>query len=74
MKEADVWLVGEYKCQHRRRGTSWELVGVFSSKEKATAACRTSDYFVVPIIIDEDWGAEDGTDFPAEYPLAEEVV
>ena len=32
----------------------WDFQGVFSSREKAIAACRDSSYFFYPVSLDEE--------------------
>ena len=43
-----VWIVGQY------RAPSWDFQGVFSTEEKAVAACRDANYFVAPAELDAE--------------------
>jgi hypothetical protein len=52
-----LWLVGQAYTDYHPQ--AWELVGVFSTKEKAVAACKGRRYFVVPIEL--DFAASDET-------------
>lgn len=45
-----LWVCGLYTGTYG----SWEIVGVFSTKQKAIDACENEYYFVGPIILDED--------------------
>lgn len=64
----EVWFVGEFISTHSEKATSWDLVGIFDSKDKALDACRTDMHFLAPAVINEDWGDEH-VPFPdMEYP------
>jgi hypothetical protein len=48
----EVFIVGSYNyCPCK---SSWELVGVHSTRERAESACIFSHYFVVPVSLDKD--------------------
>jgi hypothetical protein len=49
MIEIDIWIVGKV-TDHAHGG--WELQGVFSSEEKALAACRGKNDFIGPVRVD----------------------
>lgn len=51
----EVWICGQSKTKD---GTVWELQGIFSTEEKAVEACRKPNYFVAPIILDEEYPEE----------------
>jgi hypothetical protein len=40
-----IWIVGQMKGRIRAGTAAWEFQGVFSSEEKARAACRRDNYF-----------------------------
>lgn len=44
-----LWIVGKNTPDE-----NWEFQGVFSSEEKAAAACITSDYWIGPANLDEE--------------------
>jgi hypothetical protein len=50
-----MWLTGKYigECDGEGNGICWELIGVFSSEEKAVAACLNEYYFIGPVELDE---------------------
>lgn len=72
-----LWIVG------RRNGkrTFWQIVGVFSDRERAVRACVTGDHFTGPLLLDrtdqegEDW---EGVFFPGRQesiaPVRQGVV
>jgi hypothetical protein len=41
-------------CGQIKKHPAWEWQGLFSTEEKAVAACRNEDYFIFPIILDEE--------------------
>ncbi|MFI7448092.1 hypothetical protein ACIBQX_11390 [Nonomuraea sp. NPDC049714] len=45
-----LWIMGQVKSQD---GSLWELGGVFSSREKAVAACVEPTDCVWPVVLDE---------------------
>lgn len=63
-----LWVVGKTVDRH----WSWEILGVFSSKEKAVAACSTARHFVGPAEIDNPM--PDGKPWPGVWhPLAAKI-
>jgi hypothetical protein len=56
-----VWVVGQY------REPSWDIQGVFSSEEKAVAACRHANYFVGPMPLDADLPDALQPEWPGAY-------
>ena len=42
------WLVGQFRMQ-TAEGPVWDCQGIFDSHEKAVAACRTQNYFIMPL-------------------------
>lgn len=64
----ELWIAGH------ELGELWVLVGVFDSKEKAVAACKTKDYFIGTITLNEV-APEVPTALPNwEYPLEKTVA
>lgn len=63
-----LWIVGQI-----REGAQWEFQGVFSTEERAVAACRTEDYFVARVGLDAELPHEtsEWTVADSWYPLAE---
>lgn len=64
-----LWIVGKW----RHEGEAWEFFGVFSSEEKALAACTSRDMFIGPAELDVAL-AEAPEPWPGCYypiPLAE---
>lgn len=55
----------------KETGGSWEIMGVFSSKEKAESICLDSSYFVGPMKLDEPAPVET-TDWPGLYTPKED--
>jgi hypothetical protein len=58
MEDKKLWLVGQYKSGEKGN-IVWEFQGIFSTEEKAVAACKNFRYWVAPIIMDEE--CPDGT-------------
>jgi len=67
-----VYVVGQYK-HGEIPDVVWELQGVFSTKENANAACRTEDYFVVELTLDESLPHETMA-LPTRYFLQSDVT
>ena len=64
-----VWICGQYKSGEFLN-TVWDLQGIFSTREKAVAACRNENYFIAPVTVDEVV-PDETTSFPGvEYPLS----
>lgn len=52
-------------------GSVWEFCGVFSSEEKAVAACKSPNYFIGPATLDEEV-PDDLQEWPGGYfPIKE---
>ena len=64
-----VWVCGIYRDKIEA-GVVWDLVGVFSDKEKATAACKDWRYFIYRIEKDQEIG-ENMCPSGMHYPLAD---
>lgn len=65
-----VWIVG----QHDDPEQQWQFQGVYSTRAKAEAACRTKDYFIAHVEMDEEmphersaWAPTEGW-YPSEGP------
>jgi len=51
--DPNVWMVGQYgEPEAPTLVGRWEFVGIFSTCEKAEAACVTDDYFVMEAELD----------------------
>jgi len=48
-----LWVVGQYRAE-TDAGNVWDIQGVFSTREKALAACRGPNYFIGPIKLNEE--------------------
>ena len=57
----EVFIVGKNRDEHQ---LAWEFVGVFSTREKAIAACVDVWYFVGPAEID---APEGGDEWPGAF-------
>ena len=68
-----LWLVGQYRKPDPVANVAWEFQGVFTTKEKAIAACRAKHYWIAPVELDQEWPDETMADFPGMYyPLLED--
>lgn len=69
-----VWICGQARLKADYTVRTWEIVGVFSSQEKAIQACRDMDYFVGPMIMNQAMPHEptewEGSFYPF-FPLRE---
>lgn len=63
-----VWVVGQYRSGESG-GTVWEIQGVFSTRDKALAACRNENYFIGPLELDAELPDEGFTWPGVEYPV-----
>ena len=59
--ETTMFLVGKYAD-----GAAWEFQGVFVSKDLAVSACRTEQYFVAPVILNQQL-PDDTREWPGCY-------
>lgn len=48
-----MWLVGQYRSGESGN-VIWEFQGIFSTREKAMAACRNVNYFIHEVVMDEE--------------------
>ncbi len=62
----ELWLCGQAKSED---GRCWEFQGIFSTKEKAIAACRHEWYFIAPVELDAELPDETVEMAGAYYPL-----
>jgi hypothetical protein len=61
-----LWLV----CQWRKKWFFWwdlEIQGIFSTEEKAIAACKNERYFIGPLALDETLPDERMESWPGSY-------
>lgn len=65
IKSGKLWLCGQHV------GKSWEFQGVFSTRQKAIDACKTLNYFIAPIFLNEELPKEPVTFKDYEYPLVD---
>lgn len=61
MPEQTVYLVGKNFTDKQ-----WEVVGIYTTREKAIAACLTADYFVGPIELDFT-AQEEAREWPGSF-------
>lgn len=68
-----LYVVGQSK--EYRGGSSWELQGVFDTELLARSACRSEDYFIMPVNKNESFPDEtmECTDSDCYYPLLKEA-
>ena len=66
-----LWYVGRFREQVNGEEFRcvWEFQGVFSTEEKAVAACRDHTYFVVPIELDQELAHETVEPAGCYYPI-----
>ena len=67
----NLWVVGQYRFGNTG-AIVWDLQGVFSSKEKAVAACKADKWFAVKATLDQEL-PEDSVEQEVVWPLLEEV-
>jgi len=53
MERGKVWLVGKGTAVTKIEDGGIEIVGIFSSEEKAINACRDEMYWIGPLQMDE---------------------
>ena len=61
----DYWICGMLQSGNGDE-VAWTFQGLFSSKEKAIAACSTEKYFIAPVELDVDLGPKI-TEFKGGY-------
>lgn len=49
----NMWLVGQYRAE-TEDGPVWDYQGTYSTRERALAACRTPDYFIMATKLDAE--------------------
>jgi hypothetical protein len=63
-----LWIVGRL---HSGDEGSWEVLGIYSSREKAIARCRTAFDFIATVVLDSD-APEERVAFPHyEFPIVD---
>jgi hypothetical protein len=62
-----LWLVGQFKAEVEQ-GIVWEFQGIFSTKDAAVAACRTENYCLQSVWLDELLPEEQVRFADCEYP------
>lgn len=63
-----VWIVGKWIRDYSDT-VGWEFQGVFSSYEKAVAACVNRDFFVGPAVLDAELPFEKHDWVDCKFPL-----
>jgi Zn finger protein HypA/HybF involved in hydrogenase expression len=69
-----LWIVGATAKQSEGCAVveRWEFIGVFTTKEKATAACKDEFYFIAPMAMNRPAPHESNVPWPGcYYPLLE---
>lgn len=72
---SQLWIAGHNVMEFCQDGTeyiAWDVLGVFSSEEKAVAACHNENCFVDPFYLDEILPPDVGEWPGCYYPYAEE--
>jgi hypothetical protein len=64
-----LWVVGQNKFEGPD-GIVWELGGVFSTEALAVEACRSQEYFVFPVELNEQLPEESIVAPGCYYPKA----
>ena len=70
-----VWVTGHNIMEFSQYGTdyiAWDILGVFTSNEKAVAACHDENCFVGPLNLDEPLPPEIGEWPGCYYPYEDE--
>ena len=64
-----LWMCGQIKGEWKAEETVWEFQGIFSAEKMAIAACHDENYFICPVILDQELPNE-SLPFPdGYYPL-----
>jgi hypothetical protein len=78
--ESTVWVTLVVYGRESSDELDWETVGVFSTEEKAVAACGTPWCLVGPLVFDHDYGSVrgmpktwEGAYYPREAEQAEQA-
>jgi len=66
----NLWICGQIFSED---GHTWDFQGVFSTEEKAKAACKNDSYFIGPVVLDEEISEETIEWEGCYYPLYEET-
>lgn len=66
------WLCGQYKFSEELESTVWEFQGVFSTRDRAVMACCDSNYFITPVVLNEELPGATTRMPNIEYPIANE--
>lgn len=62
------WVVGQWTNEGNHQ---WAIEGVFDNQEKAESICKTSKFFVGPVILNEQLAPNQVVEWPgAYYPVA----
>ena len=59
-----LWFVGQYK----EKKDTFEIQGIFSTEERALKACKDRNYFIHPLMLDEELPHET-TKWKGYYPI-----
>jgi hypothetical protein len=65
----ELWLVGQYRSGDIAGKVIWDFNGIFSDRDKAIAACRDPNYFIAPVILNEELPHETIIFPRLEWPL-----
>lgn len=68
-----LWLCGQCKSGEKLESIIWEFQGIYSTRTKAVAACRNSNYFICPVTLDEELLDETMQMPDTEYPICNDV-
>ncbi len=68
----ELWLCGQHQSENGDE-VAWLFQGIFNSREKALAACRTRKYFIAPVELNVSLGHEVEQFKGGEYPLWEQT-
>ena len=66
IKTTLLFFVGQYK----ETKETYEIQGIFSTKEKALKACKDRTYFINPLTLDKE-SPQKSTKWDGYYPLAQ---
>lgn len=62
----DLWITGQYRDALT---LTWEFQGIFDSKQKAIAACRSDRYHIFKVKLNESLPDDRVDNLPCWYPL-----
>lgn len=65
-----MWLVGQVTNEDT---LTWDFQGIFDSREKALAACRTRLYFISPVELNINYPHKTVAFTAEEYPFPDRV-